>query len=119
MLTFSDSASKISGNSLLRATTNNKNNLVNQINNIYASGGTNYEAAFTAAFQIFNDTRVDEIGSPCQNIILFLTDGAVTAGETNSTILLQKIRNLNNYGNHNATIFTYGLGNQVTMDILI
>jgi hypothetical protein len=64
---------------------------------------------------MFNQTVADEMGTPCQNIILFLTDGVVTSGETNPVALLLKIKNFNT---NNATIFTYGLGSEVEMDIL-
>ena len=45
------------------------------MNNIRPDGGTNYVAAFEAAYLMFNNTAADEFGAPCQNIILFLTDG--------------------------------------------
>jgi len=43
---------------------------------LYASGGTNFTAAFDEAIDIFaNSTNVGTNTSGCQKAILFLTDG--------------------------------------------
>jgi len=43
---------------------------------LYASGGTNFTAAFSEAIDIFaNSTNVGTNTSGCQKAILFLTDG--------------------------------------------
>jgi len=46
------------------------------IDNLYASGGTNFTAAFNEAIDIFaNSINVGTNTSGCQKAILFLTDG--------------------------------------------
>jgi len=43
---------------------------------LYASGGTNFNAAFIEAIDIFaNSTNVGTNTSGCQKAVLFLTDG--------------------------------------------
>ena len=38
-------------------------------------GATDYLKAFNLAYEMFANTQEDEYGSPCQDIILFLSDG--------------------------------------------
>lgn len=75
-----DSTAKKYKNTMIRATTDNKEDIYKWIDKIEMGGYTNFEAGFDAAYEIMSDTKKDEYGVDCSNIILFLTDGNVTKG---------------------------------------
>lgn len=59
-------------------------NFVHNSNNVfsYATGSTNYEAAFNLAFDMLDATIADpNAGTDCESVILFLTDGEPTVGQ--------------------------------------
>lgn len=51
------------------------NSLKSSVNSIYASGGTNYDAAFKAAYDILADAKLQS-GYDREQYVIFLTDGA-------------------------------------------
>lgn len=51
------------------------NSLKSSVNSIYASGGTNYDAAFKAAYDILADAKLQS-GYDRKQYVIFLTDGA-------------------------------------------
>ncbi len=78
------------------------------IENLRAIGGTNIDEALTLALN-----RGKRKSRPY--IIIFLTDGKPTIGETNEDQLLKKIKWKNN---SNARIFTFGIGNEINTHLL-
>ncbi|WP_373454511.1 VCBS domain-containing protein [Bordetella genomosp. 9] len=60
-------------------TTSNVQTLINAINNMSATGGTNYEAAFNSTVSWFNaQTAAGKSGGSYENMTYFLTDGDPT-----------------------------------------
>ena len=116
---FSDAARTVRFTTLVPATTNNINILSNEIDSIRADGQTNYEAAFTKAFNLLRDSKDKESATDCQTAILFLTDGTPTAGETGSTGLTDHVSTLNDNrdGTQKAVIFTFTLGSSAEAKI--
>ncbi|MCG6913992.1 VIT and VWA domain-containing protein [bacterium BMS3Abin03] len=78
------------------------------IDNLKPVGGTNIEEALKIALQE-NGT------SGRTHLIVFITDGKPTIGETNEDILLKKIKNSNT---RNKSIFTFGIGNEINTHLL-
>ncbi len=79
IIPFSDTSTVIgdSNGRMMIATAENIVYLVNSINDIVASGGTNFWDAFTKAFDAFDLTIEAELNVPCNSAILFLTDGVM------------------------------------------
>ena len=61
--------------SMLSASSKNMAYLVQAINNLETSGGSNYLAALEQAFNTLNQTITAELSLPCNSAILFLADG--------------------------------------------
>ena len=78
------------------------------IDNLKPVGGTNIEEALKIALQE-NGT------SGRTHLIVFITDGKPTIGETNEDLLLKKIKNSNT---RNKRIFTFGIGNEINTHLL-
>ena len=78
------------------------------IDNLKPVGGTNIEEALKIALQE-NGT------SGRTHLIVFITDGKPTIGETNEDLLLRKIKNSNT---RNKRIFTFGIGNEINTHLL-
>ena len=49
-----------------------------QLSKVSASGGTNFELAFSTAFDMFESSIAMNKTSHCQKALLFLTDGFIT-----------------------------------------
>jgi len=96
-----------SGGRLLQATVENKNTMKAAVDRLSDGGATNFYAAFEEAFDLIDTSTAYEYTSNCHTAILFLTDGEMTAGGTES-----QVYNLINQRNaaHDATVFTYSLG---------
>eukprot|EP00485_Elphidium_margaritaceum_P006577 CAMPEP_0202689004 /NCGR_PEP_ID=MMETSP1385-20130828/4377_1 /ASSEMBLY_ACC=CAM_ASM_000861 /TAXON_ID=933848 /ORGANISM="Elphidium margaritaceum" /LENGTH=1091 /DNA_ID=CAMNT_0049344079 /DNA_START=25 /DNA_END=3300 /DNA_ORIENTATION=- len=82
---------------LVPATQRNVAELISFVDGLFANGGTNFEAPFTAAFDI-----LDNGARSCQTSILFLTDGE--ADDVSDLITAR------NNADINAVIFSYTLG---------
>jgi Mg-chelatase subunit ChlD len=95
---------------LIDANQVNKDDLDGYIDRIVATGGTNFEAGFRKAFEIIDNSAGNELGTGCESVILFLTDGEITEGIENKETLLSLITELN--AKHDANIFTYSLGKE-------
>lgn len=78
------------------------------INNLKPIGGTNIDEALTMALDI--EKRP---GRPY--MIVFLTDGKPTIGETDEDSLVKKINGKNR---SNCRIFTFGIGNEINTHLL-
>jgi len=103
---FSDAAVSLFP-TLNRATPEIRANATSYIENLYPTGQTNYEAAIRTTFNVLSNTKADESGSACQSIIMFLTDGEPTLGETDSDNLVKIIQNLDKF---NTIWFGYAFG---------
>jgi len=78
------------------------------INDLKPVGGTNIEDALKSA--------LNEKGSSTRtHLIVFITDGKPTIGETKDEILLKKLKNTNT---DNIRIFTFGIGNEINTHLL-
>lgn len=93
---------------LIRATAENISALKDYINDITATGSTNFEAAFKLAFSIMDSSKGDELGNACKTVILFMTDGQITEGELDEGKIVSLVSSLNS--SHKAIVFTYSLG---------
>ena len=60
-----------------------------------SQGGTNINDALMRALEIAEQVKSqEEIGSKTEQMIIFLTDGEPTSGETNNTLIKENIRNI-------------------------
>lgn len=80
----------------------------NFINNLEAIGGTNIDEALEIALSRRSRNNVPYI-------IVFITDGKPTIGETNEEKLLSKINKINQL---KTRIFTFGIGNEINTHLL-
>ncbi len=78
------------------------------IDNLRPIGGTNIDDALTKALAM-------ERQSQRPNMIIFLTDGKPTIGETDEEQLLAKIQSSNS---SKTRIFTFGIGNEINTHLL-
>lgn len=119
VLEFNDYANMLQSDSdddstynLIRATSENKEKLVEKIDGLKPGGGTNFYRGFQLAFDIFRSSAQDEKTTSCHQAILFLTDGAMGDSEVNFFSLLDdRIRD--DYENKNRdppVMFTYSFG---------
>ncbi len=80
------------------------------VDGLNARGGTNINDALLLSLRMFNDSRP---GRPC--MIVFLTDGEPTIGETNMNDIL---KNLEGANKSQVRIFVFGVGNDVNTHLL-
>jgi Ca-activated chloride channel family protein len=78
------------------------------INDLKPVGGTNIEEALNLALKEKKDANRT-------HLIVFITDGKPTIGETADENLLKKIQKLNK---NNIRIFTFGIGNEINTHLL-
>lgn len=105
---------------LLRATSTNKQKIIDLIDAMITGGGTNFEDAFRKSYNTIANTQSDDMGSiACQTILLFLTDGIPTAGETNSTKLVAILDELESEYKINATLISYAYGSDANPNFLV
>ncbi len=83
------------------------------INSIVALGSTNISDSLTTAINQFGGASLDEA-----NIIVFFTDGGATAGITNTQGILTSVENSVSQIETNIFLFTFGIGQDVTTDLL-
>ncbi len=91
----------------------NKNAALAYIANIQANGWTNISGSFSVAIPQFasaNDSTA--------NIIIFLTDGEATSGITNTQGILNHVQQLQNQNETQAMIFSFGIGTDVSQQLL-
>ena len=93
---------------LLEVNPTNIQNALSYISGITASGGTNInEALLTALNGFSNDSE--------PNVIIFLTDGQPTVGETDNVAIRNNIKTANIY---NTRLFSFGVGYNVNSTLL-
>ncbi|KAK3088398.1 hypothetical protein FSP39_018681 [Pinctada imbricata] len=90
---------------LAKATRNNINKLKGFINNKGVNGDSDYNKAFAAAFQFFNESERSLQGEKRDRIILFLTSGSSYSGNP-----LEIIRDGNAAMNNEVVIHVFQLG---------
>lgn len=91
-----------------------QNVALDYIDNLYASGSTNISGSFEMAIPQFESADEDEY-----NIIIFLTDGQATAGETSTDGILEIINNLITTNEvEGLSINTFGIGMDVNESLL-
>ncbi|HSW55540.1 MAG TPA: VIT and VWA domain-containing protein [Ignavibacteriaceae bacterium] len=78
------------------------------IKDLNAVGGTNIEEALNLALK-------EKGNANRTRIIVFITDGKPTIGETNDELLIKKLSNSNT---KNVRIFTFGIGNEINTHLL-
>ncbi|MHA1340266.1 MAG: VWA domain-containing protein [Promethearchaeota archaeon] len=81
------------------------------VNDAYASGSTNINGALLEALNILKNGGYSD-RTP---IIIFMTDGEPTAGETNTNQILLNVQSANSIG---ARIFVFGLGSDLNYGFL-
>lgn len=92
----------------------NQNAALDYIETLYADGSTNISGSFEMAIPQFESADDDEY-----NIIIFLTDGQATAGETSTEGILEIINNLKIENEvEGLSINTFGIGTDVNESLL-
>jgi len=107
IIRFSTEAEALFGN-LSIVNEKNRDKARDFLKELRAIGGTNIDEALSMALK-----QKTKGGRPY--IIIFLTDGKPTIGETNETTLVKKIKQ-NNISN--TRIFTFGIGNEINTHLL-
>ncbi|MBN2012056.1 VWA domain-containing protein [candidate division KSB1 bacterium] len=93
---------------LLEATPANIQSALGYISTIDAGGGTNINDALQTALKGFTDESTP-------NIIIFLTDGQPTVGETDNAVIRNNVKTANTHG---ARLFSFGVGYDVNSTLL-
>ena len=105
---------------LIRATPENRNHIVEAINQLIPKGGTDFGSAFTYAFDALDQTIENEATSGCNIAVLFMTDGQISQGpgadEVISLVNERTEQLASNYG-RKTTIFTYSLGEEADHNV--
>lgn len=117
IVAFSSSA-RVIGDSegrLLTANSTNKDFLVKAVNDLAATGATNFLAALGSAFDTLDKTIEAELNNNCNSAILFLTDGVMTdpknASEQNVIDLVATRLNATMHSSGKPILFfTYSIG---------
>jgi len=117
----------------LRGTKANKERASEWVGDLTHGGGTNYEAAFTKAFEVLDNSRKywrrSDINSDgpqsarCETAILFLSDGEVSSGKTGKSLLnhidalnVDKFDSTDKPDYKKAVLFTFSLGNSIEQE---
>ena len=95
-------------NSLLAADDQGRGRGVQFVQALRPNGGTNINDALLAAFKQFDS-------SDRPKLIVFLTDGLPTVGETNAQRIVENVRNARQRG---VRLFTFGVGYDVNTALL-
>jgi len=94
---------------VVQATSVNKVKMKTCIDELFASGNTNYKIAFEKAFKLLKTSYSGT--SKCHNVILFLTDGKITSGGDPFDLIKAE-----NIGDFDTRIFTFGFGATLTSE---
>ncbi|MBI5219246.1 MAG: VWA domain-containing protein [Bacteroidia bacterium] len=90
-----------------------QNSALNYIDALYARNMTNISGALVTAINQFGTTDTNKA-----NIIIFLTDGEATAGNTSTTGILSDVHNAVVMHNTTINLFTFGIGSSVNEQLL-
>jgi Ca-activated chloride channel homolog len=107
LISFSDTVEPFS-NKPMPATSANIRKAIAHVQGLQATGGTDIDSALQNAFKHLN-------GPKELNMIVFLTDGDPTVGETNLNTILNKARLSNK---SQARLFVFGVGFDVNIPFL-
>lgn len=107
IIRFSTEAYALFGNTV-DANGNNLKRAEKFIEDLKPVGGTNIEEALSIALKSGDKSNRT-------HMIIFITDGKPTIGETDDDNLLKKIENLND---NKTRIFTFGIGNEINTHLL-
>ena len=94
-----------------RANDENKKRIIGSIDNLGASGGTNYGKGFQLAFKTFKASDAEEKTSGCHKAILFLTDGIMRDDKLQFLRLLRE-EFLEYNDDDRPKLFTYSFGGE-------
>merc|ERR1719318_1481097 len=102
---------------VIQATNENKNLAIKHILELQAGGGTNMNDAMMegvklAKFALRNEKLPEDVNS----MIIFLTDGLPSSGETNSEAIKNNIKNANS--KLDVPIFSIGFGRDLDFDLI-
>ena len=111
---FSNEATILGNDRLmLRATDENKKQMVQWIDGLDADGGTVFFNGFDLAFRTFEESASLDKSSGCHQAILFLSDGLIDDDKNRLLQHIQKERAKYTARNRNPpVIFTYSFGSQ-------
>lgn len=102
----------------LKASKENKNIGINFILKLEARGGTNINDAMTKAVELGKTIKREELlKKEVQTMILFLTDGVPTEGETSKPNILSNIKSSNTDGQF--PIFALAFGRDADFDLMV
>lgn len=111
LISFSTEVVAFAGGNLQDATKENVNKALQAVEQLEASGGTNIDEALRAALGA-NFTA----GSAKAKMIIFMTDGLPTVGNTDMAAILKNTQEANQ--KQKVRIFNFGVGNDVNTHLL-
>eukprot|EP00979_Chaetoceros_neogracilis_P005874 scaffold1133_cov294-Chaetoceros_neogracile.AAC.19 len=122
VVSFSDDATQLGTEDLLlsRATDDNKKAMLRYIDALEPGGGTVYSNGFDKAFDIFEKSNSVEVSTSCRQAILFVTDGAMGAGETEQDLFKKIDQERKQYTLNDKkppVIFTYSFGDSASEEV--
>jgi Ca-activated chloride channel family protein len=91
----------------------NANGALAYIDTINANGGTNIAESLVVSINQFEAVSQDKA-----NIIVFFTDGQATSGITGTSAILDLVQNTVMVNETEIFLFTFGIGENVTTDLL-
>jgi hypothetical protein len=101
---------------LLRANSDNKNAMLEKIDALQASGGTEFITGFDLAFKTFKSSDSVELSSSCHKAILFLTDGD-NKDDTGALMTFIDQQRSVYEAEKRPVLFTYSFGAGATNDV--
>jgi Mg-chelatase subunit ChlD len=117
VISFSSEASLVGGYSgLIRATNENKNQLVEAIKGLKPQGATNFYIGLETAFDALDGTIRNEATSGCNIAVLFMTDGQISVGpeipgaDEVISLVKERTEQLEADFGRKTTILTFSLG---------
>eukprot|EP00091_Calanus_sinicus_P023555 TRINITY_DN800_c0_g1_i6.p1 TRINITY_DN800_c0_g1~~TRINITY_DN800_c0_g1_i6.p1 ORF type:complete len:851 (-),score=229.46 TRINITY_DN800_c0_g1_i6:131-2683(-) len=102
---------------VIQATNENKNLAIKHILELQAGGSTNMNDAMLEGVKLVKFALQNEkLPEDVKSMIIFLTDGLPSIGETNSEAIRENIKNAN--AELNAPIFSIGFGRDADFDLI-
>ncbi len=114
IITFSSDVDLFNGE-ILDASEENISKGLRFIEKIEAEGGTNIAEALEKGLELLKKSSSHKESMKEQNMLIFITDGLPTVGETNTDSILKNTLAINNIG---IRIFTFGVGYDVNFHFL-
>jgi len=101
------------GETLIRATNENKRKIVKAIKGLSATGSTNFYEAFARTFDALDATIRRESTTGCNIAVLFLTDGQISEGPGSDAVISlvnEGTEDLSTRYGRKTVVFTFSLG---------